>query len=166
MKLNERLERAAPNVISSVKDCSPSQYPSFVAMDKDVMEKTTILGRRFETSILMYDVNKCDCCGCVKPNHNDPIFPKDPILKRKSFVNQLHDAFHCTCEGICQGSQFFCADRKTHIDWYYKHHDNKYPWHVIRGCRQESPNSSLCENCYNEIGSKNVDGELLFLFYF
>ena len=63
----------------------PVPYPTIVNMDTDMIDKHVLLGRRFESSMLMYDIHQCHCCGMVQPHHSDDAFPDDAIFNKKIF---------------------------------------------------------------------------------
>jgi hypothetical protein len=144
------------SIMTSLLDSNPEPFPTGVHMSGESVSKHVRLGRRFEMSMMMFAVDKCDCCGVVKPRHSDPAFPSEVIFSRKVFMNKIHKAYHCICDGICRGSQFYSANRPTHIEWYRGKHNGMNPMECI-GIDQ--PNALLCNNCHTEISSDNVHGK-------
>ena len=49
----------------------PISYPILANMNADLIEKHIILGYRFESSMLMYNIQQCHFCGMVRPHHSD-----------------------------------------------------------------------------------------------
>ena len=49
----------------------PKSFPSSTRITKFNSEKHAVYGRRFEISMLCYDVSNYDCCGKVCINHDD-----------------------------------------------------------------------------------------------
>ena len=109
----------------------------------------------------MYRVVKCDCCGFVKPGHDDPYFPTDVVFERNNLLNKIHPAFHCSCKEVCKGSQFYCANRPTHKYWFYQQHP-RHPRDLLNLPPGET-NATICNDWHNGIGSQNVNGNY-FLF--
>ena len=103
----------------------------------------------------MYKVSSCTCCGKVKPGHDDPYFPEDAPFERKHLIIKYHPAWQCKCNGFCKGSQFFCAHRPTHINYYKLHHNGQYPWEFLE-CDQKDTNSLLCDQYHKEVTSENL----------
>ena len=64
---------------------TPVPYPTIVNMDNDMINKHVLLGRIFESSMLMYDIHQCHCCGMVLPHHSDDTFPDDAIFNKNLF---------------------------------------------------------------------------------
>ena len=54
----------------------PKPYQSSTRVTKLNSRKHALYSRRFETSMLCYDVSNCDCCGKMCINHDDNIFKK------------------------------------------------------------------------------------------
>ena len=69
---------------------TPVPYPTIVNMDTDMIDKHVLLGRRFESSMLMYEIHQCHCCGMVRPHHSDDAFPDDAIFNKKIFSKKMH----------------------------------------------------------------------------
>ena len=63
---------------------TPVSYPTLVDMNTDMIDKHVLLGCRFESSMLMYDIHRCHCCGMVRPHHSDNAFPDDAIFNKKN----------------------------------------------------------------------------------
>ena len=55
----------------------PKPYQSSTRVTKLNSRKHALYSRRFETSMLCYDVSNCDCCGKMCINHDDNIFKKN-----------------------------------------------------------------------------------------
>ena len=146
-------------------DSDPNAYPTYVSMEGEMKKKHVTLGRRFEMSLLMYNVNRCDCCGSVKPQQKDTAYPKDSLLQNNvMFSNKMYAAYHCQCNGVCNGSQFYSPSKRNQMEWYATNHNGNNPWDVNQNITEGTTNATLCESCYGEINSKNVDGEFCDLF--
>ena len=63
------------SVMEGIKNNNAQPYPDIVQMNTESTEKHAHHGRRFETSMLMFKVSKCRCCGRTQPEHIDPEFP-------------------------------------------------------------------------------------------
>eukprot|EP00956_Cyclotella_meneghiniana_P044382 scaffold315718_cov96-Cyclotella_meneghiniana.AAC.1 len=114
--------------INEILDSKPRAYPPRVNMDPDAMKLHVTQGRRFELSMMLYDVQKCKCCGKVQPGHVDSLFPKDKApYQREHLINTYHRAWECNCWGFCKGSQFYCANKPTHMDEYKRQHEGMTP---------------------------------------
>ena len=109
--------------------------------------------------MLLFKVEMCSCCGRVQPGHVDPAFPKEGVpFERKHLVNSYHHAWHCECNDFCTGSQFYAKRKKSEIDFYKEKHQGQPPW-IVLGLDQQSPNAVLCNSCYKEIQSKDIEGK-------
>ena len=158
-KLKDKLEECKVAKRSLILDNAPMPYPSAVKMSEASKMKHVLSGRRFEVSMLLYDVQMCSCCGRVQPGHVDPAFPKEGVpFERKHLVNSYHSAWHCACNEFCGGSQFYAQQKNTEIEFYKSKHEGRPPWSVL-DLEQQSPNAVLCNFCYKEIQSKNINGE-------
>ena len=105
----------------------------------------------------MYRVVKCDCCGFVKPSHDNPDFSTDVFFERNHLLNKIHPAFHCSCKEFCKGYQLFCDNIPTHKHWFYKQHQ-RHPRDLLNITPGET-NATICNDCHNKIGSHNVNGK-------
>jgi hypothetical protein len=73
-------------------------------------------GRVFETSMLCFEIKKCDCCGISIPFHDDPqqqkcANSKDHSFRRHHLVMKFHTAWFCDCDAVCRGGQYYRAPR-------------------------------------------------------
>jgi len=158
-KLKDKLEECKVVKRSLILDNSPMPYPSAINMSEEAKKKHVLSGRRFEISMLLFKVEMCSCCGRVQPGHVDPAFPKEGVpFERKHLVNSYHPAWHCECNDFCQGSQFYAQRKKSEIDFYKEKHQGRPPW-IVLGLNQQSPNAVLCNLCYKEIQSKDIEGK-------
>ena len=138
---------------------TPVPFPTIVNMDNDMIDKHVLLGRRFESSMLMYNIRQCHCCGMVRPHHSDEEFPDDAIFKQKIFSKKMHETIHCTCTGFCKGSQFYSPQKPTQIAYYVEQHNGLYPWEVMPNLGgRNGRNSVICDDCYKEITNNNTKG--------
>ena len=157
-KLKDKLEECKVAKRSLILDNSPMPYPSAINMSEEAKNKHVLSGRRFEISMLLYQVEMCSCCGRVQPGHVDPAFPKEVPFERKHLVNSYHHAWHCECNEFCQGSQFYADRKNSEINLYKEKHQGQSPW-IVLGLDKQSPNAVLCNWCYREIQSKDVNGK-------
>ena len=112
-------------------------------------------------SMMMYKVIKCNYCGSVKPQHNVASFPKNSVIKKKKvFSNKMHNAYHCRCDAVCKGSQFYCKEKKKQMEWYKKEHNGQEPWDVNSDISEEETNATICDLCSTKINDRNLDGKL------
>ena len=145
----------------------PNAYPTYIPMDHEMKKKHVTLGRRFEILMLMYNMNRCNCCGSVKPQQQDTDYPKDSLLQNNIlFSNKMYSNYQYQCKGICNGSQFYSPlKKKDQMQWYASNHNGKSPWEVNKNITKGTTNSTLCESCYREIDSKNFNGKFCNLFF-
>ena len=61
---------------------SPKPYPTSTRITKLNSQKHALHGRRFNTSILCYDVSNCDCCGKICINHDENLLERENIIKQ------------------------------------------------------------------------------------
>ena len=59
----------------------PKPYPSSTRIRKLNSQKHALYGRRFDTSMLCYDVSNCDCCCKICINHDDNLLERENIIK-------------------------------------------------------------------------------------
>ena len=160
-KIASNLQRILPSgVYHSIINSKPRPYPTLVPMKTSVIQNHVLQGRRFEISLLQFEVKKCSCCGCIEPSHCDLDYSTSvdiEPLPRKHLTNKWYDAYHCTCHNICKGSQYYSCSMRTQIKWYTEKHGAS-PWSFL-GIDKNSPNAILCEKCHKE-DVKKV-GELL-----
>lgn len=147
----------SPNTVLQHFANNPRPFPTPVDMHPDSIQQHVIHGRRAETSLLMYDVKRCNCCGSVKPGHNDPGFPKtgQAPFDRMHLVNSWHPAYLCTCSGVCQGSQFYAKDRPSIMTYYTHTHGGMKPDDCLNS---DVSDAVICMKCYNEVTSQNKHG--------
>ena len=70
---------------------SPKPYPLLTRITKLNSEKYVVYGRRFEPSILWYDVSNCECCEKICINHDDNLLQKEAhIIKRPHLSREKH----------------------------------------------------------------------------
>ena len=146
-----------PEKTQQLIDSRPRPYPSPVHMTKESTLMHTVIGRGFEISSKMYRVFKCDCCGFVKPGHDDPGFPTDVVFEQNNLLKRKHPAFHCSCKEVCKGSQFYCANIPMQKHWFYQQHQ-RHPRDLLN-LPPRGKNATICNDCHNEISSHNVNGK-------
>ena len=153
------------DVRNAILDNAPRPYPTAVHMSDDAKQKHAQHGRRWELSMLLYDVQQCSCCGRVQPCHVDPCFPKasDVPFSRKHLMNTYHTAWHCSCDGLCKGSQFYASTRTTVMRQFKLNHGGQTPQEVLGLAAHAPPNATLCKKCFHEVDSSNVHGESSYL---
>ena len=66
-------------------------------------QKHTLNGRRFETSMLCYDINNCDCCGKMFINHDDNLLEKINVIKRSHLTRNKYNAWKYCYMKTCSG---------------------------------------------------------------
>jgi hypothetical protein len=59
-----------------------------------------------------------------------------------TFQATFHTAWHCRCESVCEGSQFYCMDSEKQLTFYRKQHNDHEP---------AEPNAQVCYSCYDEL---------------
>jgi hypothetical protein len=140
-----------PERLSQFKSTHPLPYPSAVKMNEKAINNHVICGRRFEISMMLYDVRKCHCCGRVQPCHTDTLYdkhsPSPPPFKSQHLVNKHHKAWHCQCWGFCKGSQFFADAKSTHIAEFKHLHGGLHPKQFFN---DSQPNAWICNTCYQD----------------
>ena len=142
--------------IDEVLDSVPRAYPSAVKMDTEATHKHVMCGRQFEIAMLCYQVTSCACCGFTQPWHDYDDFPKDDIAPytRKHLSSKYHPAWHCTCNNVCHGSQFYADAKPKHKAWFKSKHSGMSPSDALG---LPSPNAMICRSCYDEVSAKGVD---------
>ena len=140
-----------PDRLSQFKNTHPLPYPSAVKMNDKAIYNHVVCGRRFEISMMLYDVHKCHCCGRAQPCHTDTLYdkhsPTPPPFKSQHLVNKHHKAWHCRCWGLCKGSQFFADTKPTHIAEFQRFHDGQHPKEFFN---DSQPNAWICNTCYQD----------------
>jgi hypothetical protein len=140
-----------PDRLSQFKNTHPLPYPSAVKMNDKAINNHVVCGRRFEISMMLYDVRKCHCCGRVQPCHTDTLYdkhsPTPHPFKSQHLVNKHHKAWHCRCWGLCNGSQFFADTKPTHIAEFQRFHDGQHPKQFFN---VSQPNAWMCNTCYTD----------------
>ena len=121
-------------------------------------EKHGRLGRLFETTMLLFGNEQCECCGEIKPVHSTStdsrITSEHLLFPRKHLHETYHSAIRCTCTNICKGEQFYAIRKPSELNNFKSTHT------VNAGLRDrllEGPKVKLCSNCYYEIKAKEVD---------
>ena len=69
-----------PEKTQQLLEYPPRLYPSPVDMTEDSTLKHTVIGGQFEMPRKISRVVKCDCCGFIKPGHDNPDFPTDVVF--------------------------------------------------------------------------------------
>ena len=147
-------------IISDLKNNDPQPHPSITLMSMENMEHQALCGRRFDVSMLMYSIHTCDCCGVTMPLHRDPYFPKDAPFDRKHFIKSYYKSWHCTCNGYCNGSQFYSYKRGKNLNHYRAMHDGLYPWDYLNK-NEKDPNALLCKKCHSPWIFSSILGEFI-----
>ena len=138
------------DVKEGILNNDPLAYPTVANMTKASLVRHTISGRRFEMSMLMFQMKSCDCCGRVEPQHVDPLLCLEDMPFQRTFYHKnFFDAYECNCKEICGCQQFYSMSRSLHKDWFYE----KYKWSLD----DVKPNASLCKFCHNDFDSKDLD---------
>jgi hypothetical protein len=145
-------------IIQPLLDNNPYSYPTPIQMFNEQIEKHVVCGRRFDLSMLLFSVEACDCCSRLQPSHVDPCFPvsSEQPFGRKHFAEKYHKAWHCKYDGFCKGSQFYASTRKSAINLFRDKHNGQLPKTFLD---ITEPNAMLCNTCYHEISSDNVNGK-------
>ena len=112
-------------------------------------QKHALYGRRFDTSMLWYDVSNYDCCGKIFINHDDTLLERENIIRRSHLPRKKHKAWKCCCIKTCNGEQFHCPKKTTQIHYFSLHHDGKDPWEFLN-LTENNPNASICDFCYKD----------------
>ena len=121
------------NLYNNIINNSPKPYPSSTRITNLNSEKHAVYGRRFETSMLCYDVSNCDCCGKICINHDDNLLQKETyIIKRSHLSRKKHKVWKCCCSNICSGEQFYCPKKSLQMKFYKLNHKSKEPWEFLK----------------------------------
>jgi hypothetical protein len=59
-----------------------------------------------------------------------------------TFRSTFHTAWHCRCESVCDGGQFYCMDSEKQLEFYREQHNEYTP---------TEPNAQLCYSCYDDL---------------
>jgi hypothetical protein len=107
-------------------------------------------GRVFETSMLLFDIKHCDCCGITVPFHDDPQMQKlassrDHTFRRSHLVMCFYEAWFCDCEEMCHGGQYFALRKSKEIAWFA----NKHGFNPEDGLCDDAK-KLICESCYKD----------------
>ena len=138
-------------VLIKLLDTTPRPFSSMVQMEAEAKEKHALLGRRFEMLLLSFNINRCTCCGVVKPQHDDLLFPFNTAMEQNILIShKMHPAIECTCDGICNGSQFYSVNKPSQIKWYREYHNNRLPSEVMN-FPSDVANALLCTKCDSKI---------------
>ena len=139
------------NLYNNIINNSPKPFPSSTKIKKFNSEKNALYGRRFETSMLCYDVRNCDCCGNICINHDDNLLLQNEnhIIKRSHLSRKIHKVWKCSCSNICSGEQFYCPQKPSKINFYKLHHESKDSWKFLK--LKKTPNASICDFCYKDV---------------
>ena len=151
-----KLKEKCPQMLyENILNKSPKIYPSTTKITNSNAEKHALFGRRFETSMLCFDVFNCECCGRISIFHDDNLLPKSNsnIINPRHFSSRKHYAWKCCCSGICNGEQFYCSKRPKQIEFYKQNHKGKFPWEFLHLPKHEC-NAILCDFCYRDIPSE------------
>ena len=148
-------EKCPQMLYENILNKSPKIYPSTTKITNSNAEKHALFGRRFETSMLCFDVFNCECCGRISIFHDDNLLPKSNsnIINPRHFSSRKHYAWKCCCSGICNGEQFYCSKRPKQIEFYKQNHKGKFPWEFLHLPKHEC-NAILCDFCYRDIPSE------------
>ncbi len=108
-------------------------------------------GHVFETSMLLFDMKHCNCCGITVPFHGDPQMQKlasskDHIFWQSQLVMKFHEAWFCTCEEICHSVQYFVLCKSKEIAWFA----NKHGFNPEDGLCDDAK-KLICESCYKDL---------------
>ena len=68
-----------------------TSYPSSTRITKFNSQKHALYGRRFNTSMLCYDVSNCGYCGKICINHDNNLLIKEKcVIKRSHLTRKKH----------------------------------------------------------------------------
>ena len=76
------------DLYNNIINNSPKPYPSSTIIIKLNSQKHSLYSRRFDTSMLCYDVRNCDCCGKICINHYDNLLERENIIKRSHLTRK------------------------------------------------------------------------------
>ena len=142
-------------IINAIKDNDPKPYPSITPITHQSKLKHAICGRRFDVSMMMYNVQTCDCCGFTMPFHKDRFYPNDATFEKKHFNKAYYKAWHCSCDAYCKGSQYYASKQTSSIKNYEANHNGLAPWEFLNLPKNET-NAIICSKCNIEIRSRNT----------
>lgn len=108
------------DVKEGILNNDPLAYPTVANMTKGSLIHHKISGRRFEMSMLMFEMKSCDCCGRVEPQHVDPLLcTEDMPFQRTFYHKNFFDAYGCNCEKICGCQQFYSFSCSSHKKCFF-----------------------------------------------
>ncbi len=162
LSANLRESNVPSDLITDIKNNNPRDYPLMANMRPEMREKHARVGRLFETSMLLFQVQQCECCGEVKPVHNsktDARIKEDSLLyKRKHLHQHYFEAIKCDCVQICRGEQYYACSRPKEMAHFRLTHsfDGR-----LRDELEEGPKVLICTRCHKELCSGNVEDSKL-----
>ena len=138
-------------IYNNIINNPPKPYPSSTRITESNSQKHALYGRRFETSMLCYNVSNCDCCGKICITHDDNLLQKEiHIINRSHLSKKIHKVWKCCCSNICSGQQFYCPQKPSQMNFYKLHHESKDPWKFLK-LKKKKPNASICDFCYKDV---------------
>lgn len=173
-QVKQTLEECNVNNIAGLLDSTPVAFPCPVALcpEKETLAKDC--GRRFNTAMLCFKVEKCDCCGWTAPWNIYPFLTENHDtmpFDREHLNSPFKDAWQCTCQGMCNGSQFY-TDKETVKEHFRRGHGGMNPKEYLEAHNPASLprnvannntkrfNYRICSHCYDYYGYKKVNSEL------
>lgn len=149
--LSKRLSQLSTSLpeslLGDLKASSPRPLPTAKPMDQPMRRASADQGRQFEVSMTLFRVDTCSCCGVSLPVHQDSNVPTTvPHFRQRHLNKKFHPAWHCTCQDVCQGGQFYSVSRSTHEAWFNSKHSCSSPGTFLD---LSSPNALLCADCHN-----------------
>ena len=108
-------------------------FPSCTRISKIHAKKHILYGRRFETSILSYNISTCHCCGRMCIYHHDNLLLKYNFntIKPRHFVSKKHETWKCCCNSLCSGEQYYCSKGPSQITVFKSNHNGLLPWEFL-----------------------------------
>lgn len=131
-------------LVDSILDSEPRPYPSHKPVSPATDEASRLAGRLFECSLLLLRVAGCDCCGKTKPFYDDVKFRKKTKFHRMHLNDPYYDAWHCDCERICRGGQYYCKSSMWQKAWFEEEHGQ-----ALEDTFGD-PNAILCSDCHKD----------------
>ena len=87
---------------------SPKPYPLLTRITKLNSEKYALYDRRFETSMLCYNVSNCDCfVEKIVLIIMTTYYKRKHVLLKDLIYQGKHKISKCCCSNICSGEQFY-----------------------------------------------------------
>ena len=127
-------------------------YPTIRPMSSEAQKKHALYSCAFQIYLLFFDVQKCDCCGRVLINHDDPLLPTNTDFRINNLRNKFHKPCYFSCDGYCKKGQFYLARLLSHMRHNAKNHNNWNPSAVLG---THAPNAPLYDACKKEIPIRN-----------